>query len=116
VRDAIPKRGGPPEKIDPATRTFMALRMAVNDELGNLERLLDAAPRSLKAGGRFVVISFHSMEDRLVKQAFRTGEEVGTYRLLTKKPLPPSDEEVERNPRSRSAKLRAVERTTAGIV
>jgi 16S rRNA (cytosine1402-N4)-methyltransferase len=110
VRNAIPTRYGPPEKIDPATRTFMALRMAVNDELGNLKRLLDAAPRSLKPGGRFAVISFHSMEDRLVKQAFRTGEEVGALKTLTKKPLTPTDEEIERNPRSRSAKLRVAER------
>jgi 16S rRNA (cytosine1402-N4)-methyltransferase len=108
VRSAIPRRGGAPEKIDPATRTFLALRMAVNQELQNLEALLTAAPTFLKPGGRFAVISFQSMEDRLVKQAFRSLEQSGACEVLTRKPLSPSAEEITANPRSRSAKLRAV--------
>ncbi len=111
VRQAIPSRGGPPEKIDPATKTFMALRMAVNDELPNLEALLKVAPKLLEPGGRFGVISFHSTEDRMVKQAFRSAEQTGQLTLVTKKPLSPAEEELARNPRSRSAKLRVVEKT-----
>jgi 16S rRNA (cytosine1402-N4)-methyltransferase len=111
VRSAIPKRGGAPEKIDPATRTFMALRMAVNREVENLEALLEQAPGRLKPGGRLAVISFHSTEDRLVKQAFRSAEQTGLLAILTKKPLSPADEELARNPRSRSAKLRAAEKS-----
>ncbi len=110
VRSAIPRRGGAPEKIDPATRTFLALRMAVNQELGNLEALLAAAPRRLSPGGRFAAISFQSMEDRLVKQAFRSLEATNTCTILTPKPLSPSPDEVAANPRSRSAKLRAVQK------
>lgn len=108
VRSAIPRRGGAPEKIDPATRTFLALRMAVNQELGNLRTLLNTAPQLLKPGGRFAVISFQSMEDRLVKQAFRSLEATGACEILTPKPLCPSPDEIAANPRSRSAKLRAV--------
>jgi 16S rRNA (cytosine1402-N4)-methyltransferase len=111
VRSAIPKRGGAPEKIDPATRTFMALRMAVNREVENLEALLKQAPRRLKPGGRLAVISFHSTEDRLVKQAFRSAEQTGLLAIITKKPLSPTDEELAHNPRSRSAKLRVAEKT-----
>jgi 16S rRNA (cytosine1402-N4)-methyltransferase len=110
VRSAIPSRGGAPAKIDPATRTFMALRMEVNHELQNLGRLLEQAPRFLNRGGRFAVISFHSTEDRMVKQAFRTAEQGGVLQVITKKPLTPSDEELARNPRSRSAKLRVGEK------
>jgi 16S rRNA (cytosine1402-N4)-methyltransferase len=110
VRSAIPKRGGAPEKIDPATRTFMALRMAVNREVQNLEVLLDQAPKFLKPGGRLAVISFHSTEDRLVKQAFRSAEQTGLLAILTKRPLTPTDNEISTNPRSRSAKLRAAVR------
>lgn len=110
VRQAIPKRGGPPERIDPATRTFMALRMAVNDELGNLESLLESAPRHLKPGGRLAVIGFHSTEDRMVKQAFRQKEEVGMMKILTKKPVTPGEDELGSNPRSRSAKMRVAQR------
>lgn len=111
VRSAIPSRGGAPEKIDPATRTFMALRMAVNNELANLSALLRKAPEHLHVGGgRLGVISFHSTEDRLVKQAFRSLEQTGRFSLLTKKPLSPTDEETHRNPRARSAKLRVIER------
>ena len=110
VRSAIPTRGGAPERIDPATRTFMALRMKVNRELENLEALLTQAPTFLKSGGRIGIVSFHSMEDRLVKQAFRSAEQTGQLRILTKKPLSPSDTELASNPRSRSAKLRVAEK------
>lgn len=112
VRSAIPARGGAPAKIDPATRTFLALRMAVNQEMENTEALLKSAPRFLKPHGRFAVISFQSMEDRSVKQAFRSAEQTGLLTLVTKKPLSPSDSEIARNPRSRSAKLRVAERGT----
>jgi 16S rRNA (cytosine1402-N4)-methyltransferase len=112
ARQAYPSRGRAPEKIDPATRTFLALRIAVNQELDNLKALLKQAPRHLKPGGRFAVISFQSMEDRLVKQAFRSAEQAGLVKVLTKKPLSPSSAEEDRNPRSRSAKLRVAERTT----
>jgi 16S rRNA (cytosine1402-N4)-methyltransferase len=100
------------ERIHPATRTFQALRIYVNHELEDLRKLLSpaGAPRVLRPGGRLVIISFHSLEDRIVKDAFREGAHGGLYRLLTKKPVGPGDEEVERNPRSRSAKLRAVEK------
>ena len=108
VRSAIPKRGGAPPKIDPATRTFLALRMRVNQELENLSALLEAGPKFLKPGGTMVVISFQSMEDRLVKQAFRSAEQTGRYQLLTKKPVTPAEDELAQNPRSRSAKLRAI--------
>lgn len=109
VRQAVPPaaRTG---RIHPATRTFLALRIVVNDELSSLQALLDVLPDVLVPGGRAVVISFHSLEDRLIKQAFRRGAEEGALRLLTKKPVRPSEEETLRNPRSRSAKLRAVER------
>ncbi len=110
VRAAIPKRGGAPEKIDPATRTFMALRMAVNHEMENLAALLEQAPKALSSGGRVGIISFHSMEDRAVKQQFRSMEQTGFLRLITKKPLTPTDAEIDANPRSRSAKLRIAER------
>ena len=99
------------ERIHPATRTFQALRIFVNRELDDLRALLGAAPQLLKPGGRIVIISFHSLEDRIVKDAFREGVKQGHYRLLTKKPVVPGEEEVERNPRSRSAKLRVAERT-----
>ena len=98
------------ERIHPATRTFQALRIFVNRELDDLKALLEAAPRVLKPGGRLVVISFHSLEDRIVKDAMREGARVGHFRLLTKKPLMASEAEIESNPRSRSAKMRAAER------
>ncbi len=98
------------ERIHPATRTFQALRIYVNRELDDLKALLEAAPRVLKPGGRLVVISFHSLEDRIVKDALREGAKHGQYRLLTKKPVTAADEEIDRNPRSRSAKMRAAER------
>ena len=97
-------------RIHPATRTFQALRIFVNRELDDLRALLDVAPQLLKPGGRIVIISFHSLEDRIVKDAFRDGGKQGDYRLLTKKPVTPGEEEIDRNPRSRSAKLRAAER------
>ncbi|HZR67337.1 MAG TPA: 16S rRNA (cytosine(1402)-N(4))-methyltransferase RsmH [Terriglobales bacterium] len=98
------------ERIHPATRTFQALRIFVNRELDDLRKLLEAAPQLLKPGGRLVVISFHSLEDRIVKDAMREGARLGQYKLLTKKPVTPSEEEIASNPRSRSAKLRAAER------
>ena len=97
-------------RIHPATRTFQALRIFVNRELDELRELLKAAPQLLKPGGRLVIISFHSLEDRIVKDAFREGLTLGHYKVLTKKPVTASDEEIDRNPRSRSAKLRAAER------
>jgi 16S rRNA (cytosine1402-N4)-methyltransferase len=97
-------------RIHPATRTFQALRIFVNRELDDLRALVNAAPRILKPGGRVVVISFHSLEDRIVKDAFREGAQQGSLRLLTKKPLTATEEESDRNPRARSAKLRAAER------
>jgi 16S rRNA (cytosine1402-N4)-methyltransferase len=97
-------------RIHPATRTFQALRIFVNRELDDLRALLDAAPRVMKPGGRVVVISFHSLEDRIVKDAFREAAKQGSMSLLTKKPLTATEEESDRNPRARSAKLRAAER------
>ncbi len=98
------------ERIHPATRTFQAIRIFVNRELEDLEALLASAPQVLKPGGRLVIISFHSLEDRRVKDALREGERRGLYRVLTKKPVTASAAEVGRNARSRSAKLRAAER------
>ena len=97
-------------RIHPATKTFQALRIFVNRELDDLRALLNAAPQVLNRGGRLVIISFHSLEDRIVKDAFREGVKQGHYRLLVKKPVTPEEEEIDRNPRSRSAKLRAAER------
>jgi 16S rRNA (cytosine1402-N4)-methyltransferase len=96
------------QRIHPATRTFMALRIAVNDELGRLEALLGSIPAICKAGARVVVISFHSLEDRAVKQAFRKYVSEGGGELLTAKPLRPTERERRDNPRSRSAKFRAM--------
>jgi 16S rRNA (cytosine1402-N4)-methyltransferase len=97
-------------RIHPATRTFQALRIFVNRELDDLRELLQAAPQVLKPGGRLVVISFHSLEDRIVKDAMREAARQGEYELLTKKPVIAGEEEIDRNPRARSAKLRAAER------
>ncbi len=97
-------------RIHPATLTFQALRIFVNRELDDLRELLEAAPQKLKPGGRIVIISFHSLEDRIVKDAFREGAKQGVYEMLTKKPVTASEEEIDRNPRSRSAKLRAAQR------
>jgi 16S rRNA (cytosine1402-N4)-methyltransferase len=106
VERAVPRTG----RLHPATRTFMALRMAVNDELGELDRLLEIGPELLNSGGRMVVISFMSIDDRKVKQKFRALAGEGRACILTKHPLQPSEEETSQNPASRSAKLRAVER------
>jgi len=109
VRRAIPRRG--PARIDPATRTFQALRIWVNRELDALDRFVAAAAQRLRAGARLVVITFHSLEDRIVKHTLRALQQHdGVVRVLTKKPLVPRDEEIDRNPRARSAKLRAAER------
>ena len=97
-------------RLHAATRTFQALRMAVNDELGALEALLADVPALLNPGARAVILTFHSLEDRLVKRAFLEGQDNGVWTVLTKKPLRPSAEEVAHNPRARSVKLRAAER------
>jgi 16S rRNA (cytosine1402-N4)-methyltransferase len=112
VRSVIPPSRTNYGQIDPATRTFQALRMAVNSELESLEDLLNAVPRMLLPGGAGVFISFHSGEDRLVKQATRRWDQEGLCDMLTRKPLEPSDAEMQQNPRSRSAKVRAVRRTS----
>jgi 16S rRNA (cytosine1402-N4)-methyltransferase len=106
-------RGRRRSRIHPATRTFQALRMLVNDDLSNLERSLDIAVRRLRPGGRAVVISFHSGEDRVVKRRFAAFARMGLATLVTRKPLRPSPREVAANPRSRSAKLRALTRPHA---
>lgn len=97
-------------RIDPATRTFQAIRIAVNEELTALEEGLRKGFDALESGGRFAVISFHSLEDRIVKNFFRDRVKEGGAKLITKKPIVPSDEEVAANPRSRSAKLRVIEK------
>jgi 16S rRNA (cytosine1402-N4)-methyltransferase len=109
VRRAVPRRGY--QRIDPATRTFQALRIWVNRELEGLDAFLVEASRRLRAGARLAVITFHSLEDRVVKHTFRAlaaGE--SALRVLTRKPVIPADAEIARNPRARSAKLRAIER------
>jgi len=106
VLRAVPRTG----RLHPATRTFMALRMAVNDEPGELDRLLETGPDLIKGGGRMVVISFMSLDDRKVKERFRQLGREGLVTILTKHPLQPSEEEVSENPASRSAKLRALEK------
>jgi 16S rRNA (cytosine1402-N4)-methyltransferase len=114
VRSAVPSGGSygtsRREKIDPATRTFLALRMKVNRETENLAALLERAPQVLGPSGRVGIISFQSTEDRAVKQAFRSAEETKLLRVLTKKPVTPTDDELAANPRSRSAKLRVGEK------
>jgi 16S rRNA (cytosine1402-N4)-methyltransferase len=99
------------EKIHPATRTFQALRIYVNRELDEIRALLEAVPKLLKPSARLAVISFHSLEDRIVKDSLREGARQGIWEILTKKPVTAGEEELDRNPRSRSAKLRAAERT-----
>ena len=109
VRRAIPHRGGH-VRIDPATKTFQALRIWVNRELEGLDRFVETAARRLRAGARLVVITFHSLEDRIVKHTLRALHQRDLVHVLTKKPLIAADDEVDRNPRARSAKLRAAER------
>jgi 16S rRNA (cytosine1402-N4)-methyltransferase len=104
------KDHGAHQRIHPATTTFQAIRIFVNRELDDLKTLMQAAPGVLKKGGRLVVISFHSLEDRIVKDAMREGSKAGIFEVLTKKPLTATQEEIDRNPRSRSAKMRAAER------
>ena len=110
VRHAIPRRGF--SRIDPATRTFQGLRIWVNRELDGLDTFLTALARRLKTGARMVVITFHSLEDRIVKHTLRAlaQQEDAPIRILTKKPVLPQPDEIDRNPRARSAKLRAAER------
>ena len=109
VRRAVPHRGH--QRIDPATRTFQALRIWVNRELDGLDAFLASAARRLLGDARLAVITFHSLEDRIVKHTFRALEKADAgLRILTRRPLTPSDEEVARNARARSAKLRAIER------
>ncbi len=111
VAAAAPAMKG--ERIHPATRTFQALRIYVNAELEEIDALLKAAPGLLKPGGRLIVISFHSLEDRRAKDALREGAQQGVYEVLTRKPVTAEAEETDRNPRARSAKLRAAERKKA---
>jgi len=114
VRRSVPHRGY--QRIDPATRTFQALRIWVNGELEGLEQFVRDAVRRLRAGARLVVIAFHSLEDRIVKHTLRAlDREAGTVRVLTARPEIAGEDEIARNPRARSAKLRAAERmATAG--
>ncbi len=109
VASAVPRQN-PPSRIHPATRTFQALRIAVNEELKSLRIALERIPTRLAPGGRLAVISFHSLEDRLVKEAFRSRQ---TWECLTRSPVVATEEEIDRNPRSRSAKLRVASRTPA---
>jgi 16S rRNA (cytosine1402-N4)-methyltransferase len=108
VSAAAPSMKG--DKIHPATRTFQALRIRVNNELGEIQSLLKSAGSLLKPGGRLVLISFHSLEDRLVKDAFREAGKAKIFDVLTKKPVVAGEQEQMRNPRSRSAKMRAAEK------
>ena len=114
VTRAIPSRAAL-RHLHPATRTFQALRLAVNRELECLESLLAKALGVLKPGGRVVILSFHSLEDRMVKRAFQAWQRQGRAQILTRKVIRPSEEEVRANPRSRSAKLRAAERARGQI-
>jgi len=98
------------QRLHPATKTFLALRIAVNRELEELGQFLSRTPAAMNSGGRWVVLSYHSREDRLIKRAFQEGERAGTLRVLTKHVIQPSREETAGNPRSRSAKLRCAER------
>ncbi|WP_040890700.1 16S rRNA (cytosine(1402)-N(4))-methyltransferase RsmH [Zavarzinella formosa] len=109
VRSCVPR--DKKSRIDPATRTFQALRIAVNDELGSLDRLLSQLPRLLNVGGRAGIISFHSLEDRRVKQAFQDRD---LWEAVTKKPVQAGDDETVTNPRARSAKLRVARRRSHG--
>jgi 16S rRNA (cytosine1402-N4)-methyltransferase len=110
VASAVPPMKA--QRIHPATRTFQALRIYVNRELDEIRALLEAAPQLLKPSARLVVISFHSLEDRIAKDSLREGARQGIWNILTKKPVTAGEVEVEQNPRSRSAKLRAAEKTS----
>jgi 16S rRNA (cytosine1402-N4)-methyltransferase len=101
------------QKLHPATKTFLALRIAVNREMEELEQFLSWAPATLASGGRWVVLSYHSLEDRRVKQEFRRLASLGELQLLTKKPIVPSPEEIQANPRARSARMRVAEKVGA---
>jgi len=103
------------DRIHPATRTFQALRIYVNRELDEIIALFEAAPNLLKPSARLVVISFHSLEDRIAKDSLREGARQGVYEILTRKPVTAGPEEIDRNPRSRSAKLRAAEKQGSGV-
>jgi len=103
------------ERIHPATRTFQALRIHVNQELDEIKALFEAAPKLLKPSGRLVVISFHSLEDRIAKDSLREGAQNKIWEIITRKPVTADKEETDRNPRSRSAKLRAAERTATRL-
>jgi 16S rRNA (cytosine1402-N4)-methyltransferase len=98
------------QRLHPATKTFLALRIAVNREMEELGQFLSRTPTTINSGGRWVVLSYHSREDRLVKQAFQQGERLGTLKVLTKHVIRPNEREISANPRSRSAKLRCAER------
>lgn len=111
VARCYPRPKGRGRRIHPATRVFQALRIEVNGELENLKEVLGIAPEILRRGGRIAAISFHSLEDRMVKEDFRDRAAAGLYRIKTKKPVRASAEEVEANPRSRSAKMRAAQRS-----
>ena len=113
ISAAAPSMKG--DKIHPATRTFQALRIRVNDELGEIETLLKSAGSLLKPGGRLVLISFHSLEDRLVKDGFKAAKDAGLFDVLTRKPVTATEAEMRRNPRSRSAKLRAAEKLAGPV-
>ena len=117
VASAAPamKTAGKHDRIHPATRTFQALRIFVNRELDEIRALFEAAPMLLKPSARLVVISFHSLEDRIAKDSFREGAQKGVWEILTRKPVTATEEEIARNPRSRSAKLRAGERTATSL-
>ncbi|MDL1956703.1 MAG: 16S rRNA (cytosine(1402)-N(4))-methyltransferase RsmH [Candidatus Desulfofervidus auxilii] len=108
IANAIPRKYWP-KRIHPATRTFQALRIVVNNELENLKQFLNQALNLIISGGRLVIISFHSLEDRIVKTTFRIWAKEKRVKILTKKPVRPSEKEIAINPRSRSAKLRAIE-------
>jgi 16S rRNA (cytosine1402-N4)-methyltransferase len=113
VRSAAPAMKQ--DRIHPATRTFQALRIYVNRELDEIKALMEAAPKLLKPSGRMAVISFHSLEDRIVKDSLREGAQKGIWTILTKKPVTAGEDEIERNPRARSAKMRAAEKQAVGI-
>ncbi len=108
IEQSVPK-GYERGRINPATRTFQALRIATNDELNNLKTALEEIPNLLPEGGRYVVVSFHSLEDRLVKRAFRKLKENGQAKILTPKPVVAGESEINLNPKSHSAKLRAIQ-------